>query len=741
MAENRTGFQILSPRFVHESITATVAVIVFFALAVSCCAQTVSEQSAESSGSVQTVESESPVVPLQADPALVVETARFQALMAADRQTEALDLLIRLSRTDTSGLMPLDSSPSTEATRYVPFADSVQRQLRQLPPEMLADYRARVDGLADRWFRRALDTRDWSYLQRIVDEVSASTSGDQSLLLLGELSLRSGDSSAARAYWLQLLCNRADRAPFEPGLSLAVSATDAPQDLIVPYPDSKIDPAAVIARLVLAELLGGNRDRAQAGLAQLRAKYPDASGHFGGRAVRYVDHLSELIEQSVDWPTSGEVNQADRWQTFAGSAARNRRAVDPPGGDSLRLAWELKLADEELAAERSLAADVDGPMFPFFPVQVDNRIYLRMARQLLAVNATSGVAAFGSGDSPLVYQLPDDDWSPPVGPVGGEIARTLTVDGDRLFARLGASVPPRSAGDDEYRQAQIVCFDLRAECRLVWRFRPASGWTVEGSPVVGAAGVFVGLRRGDVLVESAVARLDRDTGRLRWLRPLASTRREDSSSGQAWQGEASSNLAALVGETVYYNTNRGVLAALRADDGQVRWLTKYRSGEEVSQSYRVPSPCIYDRGILLVAPGDSPAVLALDAATGRTSWRLADAAGVSHLLGVAGDRLIATGARVVWINTTGEKAGIVTKSWQPADTNIRATGRGQLTDTSVWFPRAGKIHVLDLQTGGESRTYDISGPLPNGGNVMLLDRHVFVTGEDRAAMFQIEPTQ
>ena len=72
----------------------------------------------------------------------------------------------------------------------------------------------------------------------------------------------------------------------------------------------------------------------------------------------------------------------------------------------------------------------------------------------------------------------------------------MTVFQDRLFARMGSPVtgqPQRR--HDGPRPGYLVCLDLAAEGRLLWKIEPEEGWAFEGSPVADARGVYVAMRR------------------------------------------------------------------------------------------------------------------------------------------------------------------------------------------------------------------------------------------------------
>ena len=181
-----------------------------------------------------------------------------------------------------------------------------------------------------------------------------------------------------------------------------------------------------------------------------------------------------------------------------------------------------------------------------------------------------------------------------------------------------ANLKERSA---PLRPGYLVCLDLAAEGRLLWKIAPEEGWAFEGSPVADDRGVYVAMRRHDIRPQAFVACFDADTGRLRWRRFVCGAE----TPARGVLPEYTHNLLTLSGGTLYYNTNLGAVAALRADDGRVLWVSLYPRALRGDLAKLAPhwrrdlNPCVFDRGTLLVAPADSPRIFAFDAADRPTS--------------------------------------------------------------------------------------------------------------------------
>ena len=98
-----------------------------------------------------------------------------------------------------------------------------------MPPDGLKLYRTKTDAQARRWLDAARKLRDEDGLERIVRKTFLSSSGDDALLLLGDLAWEQGLLARARNYWEKLLPPPASPASGEP-------------PLVLKFPDSPIDP-------------------------------------------------------------------------------------------------------------------------------------------------------------------------------------------------------------------------------------------------------------------------------------------------------------------------------------------------------------------------------------------------------------------------------------------------------------------------------------------------------------------
>src|SRR5690606_21423081 len=124
--------------------------------------------------------------------------------------------------------------------------------------------------------------------------------------------------------------------------------------------------------------------------------------------------------------------------------------------------------------------------------------------------------------------------------------------------------------------------------------------------------------------EQRVACYELISGRKLWETSLVAA--ESFARGQS--AEITHNLLTLAGDTILANTSLGAVAALDADSGRIRWLVSYpREGtrrvapeHEPWHVQRDLAPCLVHDGLVLVAPADSEQIFALDLISGQPIW-------------------------------------------------------------------------------------------------------------------------
>jgi outer membrane protein assembly factor BamB len=616
-------------------------------------------------------------------------------------------------------------------------------------------------------------------LQRIVDELLLSSSGDEALLQLGEVALQRGNYTLARGSWERI----SPRLRVPPAVA-AVLGCDAgcswwaalrtrqldelwpriEQALEQPvaeaswvaYPDTDIPLASVRARLVLLSLLQGDRERARLEADLLGRLHPVDEGEIAGRRGKYVDLIADMLEQSKSWP--GTPSSED-WTTLCGTIARN--GVAPRTVDvARRPVWQTALPrledDDDLLAEGRLRVGERADGLLSYHVAVSRGIaYVLQPGMIRAFQVASGMPAWPFHASArqrqdvsfgAIYQWPraPRDAIPRYSAHAGVPRYSLTVRGDRLFARMGTAW---TGGDESPVRADqrsfLIGIDLPTQKVLFEQIRPGEpGWEFESSPVATDSRMFVALRRRDAAsAQVRVACYSIGTGRLVWQRDVL---RGEVISGALF--EIANSVLTLGDDTLYYNTNLGAVVALRVDDGRPKWVYRYpRSGlrgEDLDTDdrhwARDQTPCLLHRDLVIAAPADSQRIVALDASFGQVVW--ATAAGVAadaiHLVGVGEGHLIACGDHLYWLDLySGRRNFQFPAAASPlkdrAGPHPRGFGRAILAGDQVFWPTFEYIYVFRQDSSQQARQpIELTSLGLTGGNLVIDDDTLLIAGAD-----------
>jgi outer membrane protein assembly factor BamB len=651
---------------------------------------------------------------------------RAKACLAEHQWDDAVETLRQVMENAEGKLLAVTT------WRYVSLSDACQMRLAALPPEALTLYRRRVDPVAEKWYEEGIAGRDAKLLNNVVQQAFASTWGDKALMALGEIRLEEGDFSAARWCWERIL---------------PVKAPPGEVNTWPGYPDSTLDPAAVRARLVLVSILEGSPSRAREELSEFVRLHGDARGRLGGREVVYSAALAELLNQSALWP---KAKPGPDWPTFAGSPARN--AIAPELIDVAGVQWRARLRQPTppLPAppepHSSAVADNLAAPLAFHPAISQGRVFAADQAEIFAFRTDTGQPAWGDGGA-SIYRDPQTGAPaeatvamPGLGEALGTPRFTLTIADGRLYARMGLPITnPSQQPGVSIAAGCIVCLDLRAEGKLLWRVPAEEGWAFDGTPVVAGARLFAVMRRSDIRPQAHVACFDATTGRMRWRQFVCAA--ETPARGAL--AECTHTLLTLAGGTIFVNTNLGAVASLAVEDGRINWLSLYprvRSGNLLRMDahwQRDLNPCLFDHGRLYVAPADSPRIYAFDAATGQILWpgrhddRPVEAPvqdpldDVVHLLGVSGDCLIASGHKLYWIDIAGPRAGNIVHVWPEGEDKL-GYGRGLLAGPYVLWPTREKIYVFHQQTARLKKEIELAPLGVRGGNLLVADGRLLI---------------
>jgi outer membrane protein assembly factor BamB len=690
-------------------------------------------------------------------------------------------------------------------------------------PEALAHYRIFTGALADDWLARGKAERDPAPLRRIVDQAYASRATEDALRLLGEMALAQGQHQAARRYFEQLhpaltvTSTAARELQIPSGISwwhvlrklplehlwerfepwLRGEADDSPGRLSCPDPQAPLSDAW--ARLVLVSILEGSLERAKLELEILRRLAPEAEGELAGRRGTWTALLEHLLKDGAAWP---EPKTARDWPTFAGDAERNATANAPAAAPTLglRSVWSYPLpklqGDKDLlAVGRARVAEDVTSLLSYHPAVIGQTVLLRSDAVgksfVTALDLRTGEVKWrvdfprGGGMEPT---LGDDRDRPgtEVNDVHAAFLRqlgvaryTVEVSSGQAFVRLGSPVAlaasrklARLLAKD---QGFLIGFDLQTQGKPLEGFPifpESAAWGFEGTPIVRDGDLYVlsSLREGtnatsylacyelSTTPRAVPADADaRPTGKLRWRTKLGTSE----SLGEGEIDDLSYNLLALHEDTLYANTNRGLVAAVDRRSGEAKWLTRYpRAPFDAADDDNADStflrdlnPCLIYRDLCVVAPADCAQVFALHTGTGKLVWALPSgvAADAMHILGVCGDYLVLSGDYLYFVDVwTGRlitqfPAPVITGTPKPPP-KPQGYGRGLVTKSHVFWPTRDQLFIFEgrVEKHGPrfepklAKVVDLAPRGLSGGNLVLAGDTLLIATGDKLVAVKVE---
>ncbi len=744
----------------------------------------------------------------KADSAARNRLMQVRSYLDDQQWSEAVETLRQVQEEYGQRLIPLPevADPKAPERRFVSVRDYCHWQISALPLPALELYRQRVDPLAERWYADGAGRSDVALLQQVVHAGFVSSWGDDALLLLGELALEAGHFDRARECWFPLLPLPTNHAVlqsvFERARTIIANGevaklldelyqlktgaephyyhlrrdrpltVAAAQELArfwksegqftqLTYPDTPLDWAAIEARLVMVSIAEGDLATAELELGRFRRLYGSAEGKLGGRTVNFTEFLTAQLAAAKAWRMPSAPKS---WPMFAGNNERNPLAAADV--DIRAVAWRVPLGkvtmvDSELAATMyrpRRSGEGKDALLPHFPVVAQGRVYYCNEYQIFARNLHDGQPCWGNaqGRPPgeIFHHEPAANMRFPS--LLGVPRFTLLNHQDKLFARVGAaptttvSQAPSGRKSDSF----LVCLDLAAEGREMWRFHPETDdWAVEGSPVTDGKLVFIVLRQGGVRSRLYMAALDVDSGRQVWKQFICGA----DTPGRNEHSEVTHNLLTLHDGTLYCNTNLGAVSALTTD-GQWKWLARYNRAKfhenrnrKPAHYYRDVNPVVFHAGLLYAAPSDFDGILALDAATGELAWKAVDPEDAVHLLGVAEGMLVASGDKLWRFDA---RYGLARFKWPEGERPL-GFGRGVISGSRIYFPTRDEIYLFDVGTeypirqpielkiwGSPSAAPDAPSTPGDrnaqGGHLIVAEGYLLIAGTEELLAFKLD---
>ena len=194
-----------------------------------------------------------------------------------------------------------------------------------------------------------------------------------------------------------------------------------------------------------------------------------------------------MVGEAEKWPPPAHSTD---WPTFAGGYGRN--TVAPQRIDIGAAAWPAIAVGDPLAAEgassriytlRRIAEGNQG-LLSYHPLVVDGLLLLCDQTRISAFDLSKGTPAWkGDPKKPPGEIFSDDSPSASGSRIrsAGAPRFTMTVHGHCLFARMGSQVTSRPVEAFDSTPGYLVCVDLKAQGRLMWKVSPDDEkWAFEG---------------------------------------------------------------------------------------------------------------------------------------------------------------------------------------------------------------------------------------------------------------------
>ena len=642
----------------------------------------------------------------------VIDSSRDAVVESVDEGTNTVDRPYRIFR---------------------PQLDAVESTIAKQPIEALRAYRLRADGNARGLLNGAKSAGEReNALAMIVKRYFLSSEGDEAAMELAALKMDRFEFSGASMLLRKLL----DR-----------------------YPDPTVDTALVRMRLAVAEGKLGRRAAAEELL--------DALAEGSGLPARV---LAEVRAGLADGAAPAEaVAEVGAWSMQGGSPARCSVMPALPAG---------KLRDFKKVWEQPYTLDV--------PEGLRDQVPLRtfadepeLARQWMNM-AWRPLGGIRFGDEGLWFK--NDERSVLVRPEDGRFRgmtyrsgyKALGVQQPQVAGRFGAVANP-TPGPRTAAEAQIFVDHrygaaLRHGNRLYVIEQPAADaaaapnarrpqplvrpavpamqtrqrrnvlaaypvdplrerlWAVSAAsqPALESTSCFLGepLAYGGLLLVPALANMnvvlqarDLDTGKLVWSTQIVDEPRS------ATQPNADVAITLAEG-TVFVLPGAGVVSALDAGSGSLKWTVQYERAERSSiDSWRRTIRSVYGwednqiavrNGSVVFCGSDYDMIAVLDAETGAPKWEatmrniFTSDVGTPYLIGVTDKQVIVGGhSSVLCYKLEGGKLDREIVS-------LESYGRALLTTDELLVPNQFEVLRIDPLSGEVKERADLTDPLPVG---------------------------
>jgi outer membrane protein assembly factor BamB len=672
-----------------------------------------------------------------------------------------------------------DTLMTKDGRTYRSLAEEVEGTLAQLDPSSLKAYRITADGEAQAVLSKATEERTEEALAEVVRRFFLSSYGDDAAFELGCLALdrydfvgasrlftrileRHPDPSMPRAEILLRLAvansRVGDRESAKRALEVAATAPGArPNQAILELVEQHLEAASAVAhsgetkswRMALG---GAQRSGHMPGLPTestsktLTELWVQEYGAFASEQVTHNPWSGMSMPVGVSGRVSGRRNQApppSRTEIISQWRDRGWRPAGQLLFDEGRV--YVKTADDLSAF--STGATSDRPVWQSAWINQYELDSMSQMLMLLAANAHAYANPTGKPRTAIEIMLFGDRVHQSMSISDGVI---YSIEGKRI-SRDGPPSPSPSPRGFQWgvtprrtRTNWLAAYDARSgEAR--WH-RSASD-EKEGAQNVGFLAAPVPFGGQTLLVPVTdggtifLQALKASDGSTLWKSYLCD---EPAGGCSPWAQVQ----IAVDGQEAYVACGAGVVFAVDATSGGIRWAVRYRRdgqlNRQIGNAYGQQTPLLELNGweddvvipygrALVVMSSDSDRLFALDRRTGDLLWE-SPRSEADYCLGVNGRSLFVAGKNVV------RRYDIPTGLMKAEVAINDSFGRGVLTSDAVYVPVKDSIVKLDLDKGKELGQVGVSLTADDPvGNLYSDGEKLWVTGGGRVyAMTNLE---
>lgn len=639
----------------------------------------------------------------------------------SDERTLAQDLY-RLEETWGDALVPVEVGQPGRVAHYQALRLVTHKLLTTLSPEGLSHYRRLIDPLAARWADAWKQHRDEVALKRLVTRASLSSWGDWGLWEWGHVLWMRGELSSALWAWSPLLPSGAP-GRYEPCW-------------VFPHP--RYAESQVAARCVACRLLAGHSDEAVTALEEIRQR--ESSMHtdesqFGEQKLLELQQLAPALAYLPH----------DSGYTLGGSAQRHGGWEPFPLARSV--CWQAWLLPQRLPEVVRYALYPQPPLMPYHPLIVDDIVFLNEGSRILAWRLFDGKPAFG--DHPQIYPvIGEEQLVQPQRATSGQVAWTLSVSQQRLWARMGSAVTNPASREFRDLTTEVVCLDLAQQGRLLWKITADDwqmrlqeppelpAWNWEGTPVFSRGKLFAALSRRRPLLEWCVVALDAQSGQLLWQRSLGSSRQVP----EEFENRASQVLVTIGDGVVYLATGCGALVALDEEQGQWLWAVATELSPSltgVASNWAGPDCCVYAQGRLISLPRQEVWLRCFDGRSGNLLWQQPRPDPQAVVVGCQQGVVVVQGEGIAGYSL---RDGHCLWRHFSLESDEKSHGRAWMTAHDVWWPQRQHLTRIDLLTGTPRDLFIWPTAITHGvtvqpGHCVAGERYWVVAGSSQLTVF------